>query len=149
MVYDVRSTDDDFSLWMFLEQARDAILRARQKELRKAGISVSAANVLDSIQAIGRAAIPAEISRRILRKSHSISGLLNRMEKGGLIRRVKNLDRKNLVRVVITEKGQQAYEQSIKGETIHQVMSSLSKEERQQLSSCLQKLRSKALEEGA
>jgi len=147
MVYNIGSTDDDFSLWMLLEQARDVILRARQKELRKVGISFSAAKVLDSIQAIGAPAIPAEISRRILRKSHSVSKLLQRMEKGGLIRRVKNLDRKNLVRVVITEKRRQAYEQSIKGETIHQVMSSLSKEERQQIGSCLQKLRSKALED--
>jgi len=69
------------------------------------------------------------------------------MEKEGLIRKVKDLDRKNLIRVVVTEKGQRAYEQSTKREVIHRIMSSLSEEERQQLSSCLQKLRSKALAE--
>jgi len=49
--------------------------------------------------------------------------------------------------VSITEKGQQAYDKSTRRKSIRKIMSSLSEEERQQLRSCLEKLRNKAFKE--
>jgi len=69
------------------------------------------------------------------------------MEKRGLVRKRKDPDRKNLIRVDLTEKGKQAYEKSSGRESIHHIISALSKEEHQQLSLYLQKLRDRALEE--
>ena len=57
------------------------------------------------------------------------------------------MERKNLVRVSMTEKGKQAYEQSTKRKSIHKVMSVLSEQERQQLLASLEKLRNRALKE--
>jgi DNA-binding MarR family transcriptional regulator len=67
------------------------------------------------------------------------------MEKKGLITKVKDSDRKNMWRVALTEKGQNAYRQSVKRESIHAAMSSLSEKERLQLGSYLEKLRDCAL----
>ena len=139
------STDQDYRLWVLLNQVRDAVLKARQKELDQYNISASQAAVLLVIEAIGPKATPAEISRRVFRKPHSVSGILSRMEKKGLVRRLKDLDRKNLTRVVFTEKGREAYYQSTKRESIRQIMSSLPEEERKQLTSSLETLRDKAL----
>jgi len=61
--------------------------------------------------------------------------------------RYSGRDRKNLVRVSITEKGQQAYDKSTRRKPIYKIISSLSEEERQQLRSCLEKLRNKAFKE--
>lgn len=47
------------------------MFKARDKELRKYNISVRQAGVLFVTQAIGRKATPAEISRQLLRRSHS------------------------------------------------------------------------------
>ena len=141
------SNDQDYRLWVLLNQVRDAVLKARQKELNQYNISASQAAVLLVIEAIGPKATPAEISRRVFRKPHSVSGILSRMEKKGLVRRLKDLDRKNLTRVVFTEKGREAYYQSTKRESIRQIMSSLPEEERKQLTSSLQTLRDKALGE--
>ena len=132
---------------MLLHQARDATFRAREKELNKYGISTMKAAVLFTVQAIGHEATPAEISRRLLRRSHGVSALLDRMEKEGLVKRVKDLDRKNMVRGEITEKGYQAYNDSTRRESIHRITSSLSEEERRQLKSWLLKLRDTALQE--
>ena len=110
-------------------------------------ISASRGAVLFAIQAIGEEATPAEIARWLFREPHSISELLSRMERDGLVRRVKDLCRKNLVRIVLTEKGREVYHKSTKRELVCEIMSSLSEEERQQLRSCLQKLRDKALKE--
>lgn len=139
--------DEDFKLWVLLGQASDAVPKARQKELDQYGISTMQAAVLFVIQAIGNEATPAEISRWLFRESHSVSALLNRMEKEGLVRKTNDLDRKNLVRVSITEKRQQAYDKSTKRKSIRKIMSSLSEDERQQLRSCLEKLRNRALRE--
>lgn len=141
------SVDQDYKLWVLLGQAEHAVFKAREKELSHCSITTVQAAVLFIIQAIGNEATPAEISRWLFRESHSVSGLLSRMEKEGLVRKVKDLDRKNLVRVTLTEKGQQAYHRSTKRRSIREIMSCLSEEEHQQLTSCLERLRNKALKE--
>ena len=141
------SVDQDYKLWVLLSQAEHAVSKAVEKELSHYNITTVQAAVLFIIQAIGNEATPAEISRWLFRESHSVSGLLSRMEKEGLVRKVKDLDRKNMVRVTLTEKGQQVYRQSNKRGSIRKIMSCLSEEEHQQLTSCLERLRNKALKE--
>jgi len=139
------STDQDYNLWVLMRQTRDAMTKSREKELEISGISSIQAAVLFTIQAIGREATPAEISRRLVREPHSVSGLLSRMEKQGLIKRIKDLPKRNMVRIVATEKGQAAYEESTKRIVMHEVMATLTESEQKELWETLQKLRDKAL----
>ncbi len=119
--------------------------KVRARELFRFGITPEEAAVLFVVSRIGDTATPAEISRWILREPHSTSGLLERMRKDGLIDKVKDLDKKNLVRVVITEKGQRALEKSCDRESIYRILSILTLEEHQQLSSLLLRLRESAI----
>ena len=98
------SADQDFRLWVLLEQVTRALRKAREKELNEYGISAADAAVFSIIQATDKQATPAEISPWLLREPHSVSGLLSRMEKEGLVRRVKDWDKKNLVRIAMTER---------------------------------------------
>ena len=68
------------------------------------------------------------------------------MEKQGLVNKIRNSDKKNEVILTLTEKGEQAHRQSLKRESIKEIMSCLSEEERQQLDSSLEKLTDKGLE---
>jgi len=138
--------DQDYDLWVLLNQVQSLMMNARDTELMEHGTTAMQAAVLFIINSIGEEAIPAEISRWLLRKPATVSGLLDRMEKAGLIERVKDLPRKNLVRIRLTEKGRQAYKQSLKREAIHKTMSCLSEEERKQLASILVKLRKRVTE---
>jgi len=142
---DISREDPDYKLWLRLHQTRYAICRARAKELSVFGLTPVQAEVLFIVQAIGTGATPTEISRWIFREPHSVSRLVRQMEKAGLVRRSKDLGRKNMVRVSITEKGRQAYTHCIKRESIHNIMSVLSKAESQQLNLYLEKLLNKAL----
>ena len=135
------SSDQDYEIWVLLHQVRDLIFRAREKELRSSGITPMQAAVLFDIEAIGNEATVTELSQWLLRKLHSVSGLLNRMEKEGLISRSKDSPSQNLARVTLTEKGRQAYYQSTQRASIHNAIRTLSQEERQQLSSILKKMR--------
>jgi len=144
---EVLDKDQDFRLWTLLTRTRDAIFKARARELNTGGISSIQAGALFAIRVLGNEATPAELSRWLLREPHSVSGLISRMEAEGLIKKVKDLPRKNMVRVELTEKGQQAYEHSTKRASINRIMSSLSEKKKQQLSSYLETLRGKAHKE--
>jgi len=94
-------------------------------------------SVLFALRMIGDDATPAKIARASYRTPNATSDLIKRMEKRGLITKSKDLDKKNLVRIRATEKGQQAFDQASASESIHRIMSSLSEERRKQLLSDL------------
>jgi len=141
------ASDRDFKLWVLLRQTYHAIVTASENELRQIGISSTQAAVLSIVKAVTVPATPAEISRWLFRQPHTVSGLLHRMEKQGLVRKVKDLERKNMIRIVLTEKGEQAYQWSRGVKVIGKILSCLSPEERDNLGTYLETLRNKALEE--
>ena len=144
---EVITGNTNFELWVLLRHTTDALARAREKELRKVGISRIQAAVLFILDTLTPPAIPAAISRRLVRKAHTTSELLNRMAKKGLVTKVKDLERKNQVRIAMTEKGREAYRQSREMAVMGRTLSCLSPSERDELKSYLTRLRDKALEE--
>jgi len=139
--------DDDQDMWLLLTHARYAVFRAREKELQRYGVSPEQVGLLFVVQALGAQATPAAISRQILRQPHTVSALVDRMAKRGLVKKVKDLDRKNLVRVVMTEKGQKTYELSTKRGPIHRIMNSMGEQERKEFRATLEKLLATARKE--
>ena len=141
------ATDRDYELWVLLCQACKAMIRARENKLRPVGITRMQAAVLFIVKAVKVPATPAEISRWLFREPHTVSGLLDRMEKQGLVRKVNDLERKNLIRVEITEKGEEAYRRSRELKVIPKTLSRLSPKERDNLRAYLKTLRDEALQE--
>jgi len=139
--------DPDQDMWLFLTHTRYAIYRARERELQRYGISPEQVGVLFIVQALKNKATPSEISRFIMRQPHTVSALIDRMEEIGFVKKYHDLDKKNLVRVSITEKGLQAYELSRKRGPIHRIMAVLTDEERVQLRELLRKLQVEARRE--
>ncbi len=140
------SDTDDFELWVLLRQTGDLLLRDRNRELNQYGLTIWHAAALNIIKLLGTRATPAEISRCLIRRPHTVSELLSKMERRGLLKKDKDLRYKNRIRVVLTEKGQEAYSQLIKRESLHSIMSSLTKEQHQQLRQCLEILRTELFE---
>ena len=69
------------------------------------------------------------------------------MEKQGLVRRVKDLKRKNQVRIVLTPKGKKAYDLQNKTGVINKIAGCPAQSERASLIRLLEKLRNSALVE--
>ncbi len=139
--------DRDYNLWVLLHQVSDIIFNAREAELQQYGFPATQAEVLFVIKAIGDKVTPAQISRMIFRRPHSVSGIIDRMVKAGLVKKTKDLHKKNLIRVTLTAKGEEAYKQALKRKSIPKIMSALSEAERQKLKSLLETLRNKGLKE--
>ncbi len=145
--YDFPSKEKGYDLWWALLRVRQIMYKARARELSKYHISPAEAAVLFLIEAIGNKATPAEISRHLFLEPHSVSGITGRMEKEGFIKKLNNFERKNLIRVVMTAKGRSALQKAKNRESIDNIMSSLSEEERQQMRILVDKLWAKAVEE--
>ena len=127
---EILSHDRYYDLWVLLRRSTHVMVKARQKELSRYGLSPQKAGVLYTIMALGDDATPSKISRWLLTEPHSVSELLSRMEKQGLVTKVENLDRNQPMLVELTEKGREAYWQSTKRDAIHKVVSYLSQEQR-------------------
>jgi DNA-binding MarR family transcriptional regulator len=140
MVEYQNNDDRDFILWMIMILSRDIVYKAREKELSKYGITPEQSGAIFAVRALGKDATISNIGRRLLREPHSVSILLKRLESYGLIKRNKPKLSKLPATYTITEKGEEAYKNSTKRESIHRAMSSLSEEERAKLEVYLRKI---------
>lgn len=143
---DVPVSDEYFLLWVLVAQTKDAILKARERDYARFGISNERRAVLWDIQNNGGQATPVDIARNLFRELHSVTELLKRMEKDGLITRYKGSGRSK-IEVKLTDAGLDVFNQSLHNETDERIFSVLTKEERERLASYLWKLRSKALQD--
>jgi DNA-binding MarR family transcriptional regulator len=121
--------------------------RAREHELKQAGITTTQSAILHLLKVLNGPVTPPMLSVWLFREPHTITMILGRMEKQGLIRKTKDLPIKNVVRVTLTEKGEEAYTQSSKTRAIRNILSCLSPEERDTLREYMERLRGKAIEE--
>ena len=133
--------------WIMLGQTQRAMFRARQKGLSPFDISPEQSATLVVIETLGDKATPTEIARCIFREPSTVSELLNRMEKKGLLSKAANSKKKNSVKVQLTPKGKEVFKNSLQQETINDIMSSLSESEHQQLRLILEKIWSSSLEQ--
>lgn len=138
-------SDEYYDLFLLLQQTSNLVLKVRQTELKEFDITTAQAVTLLAIQALGSKATPTEISRWVFRRPHSVSEILDRMEREGLVKKVKSSGLRVRTTVVLTEKGQEAYDKSTERQRIVEIMSSLSEEERRRLRSNLETLRDEAL----
>ena len=126
------------------------LLKARKKELETSGVSVTQSWVLWGLKVMGEPSTVGEMSQFIDRDHQTTSQLLRRMEKDGLIMRRKGPQRSSPVKIVTTEKGREALHHAYeRHDRLDEIVSSLSPDELRSLSSCLQKLRERAISQAA
>lgn len=134
-------TDKDYTLLTSLLQVSDILFKIRERELLSQNLSAPAAEILFLVDAMGENVTPAKITRMMLREPHSVSGLLVRMEKHGFIKRTKDMERKNHIRITLTAKGERALKQVMKLEGTTDIIARLSTEQQKQLKATLTALK--------
>ena len=138
-------SDQEHRLWILIHQTRDAILKVRDNELSKHGLTATEFGTLHVINIIGSEVTPAAISKCMLRQHHSVTALLKRMEKKGLIMRTRNLEGKPTWQISMTDKGKEAFTESYIKDSLSSVMSVLMEGEKTQLEEYLRKIRDQAI----
>jgi DNA-binding MarR family transcriptional regulator len=125
------------SLWHSLRIARALGLEMLNRELRELGLTRGQATLFFAMRCAGEKATIAELSRWTWQRPHGLSALVGRLEAQGYVKRVHDLERKNQVRVELTEKGRVAYETAKHRQTMNKFIGSLTDEQRQCLGSAL------------
>ena len=124
-----RPQDSRYQLWHKLRIARGLALEMRNRELKELGITRCQATLFFAMRSAGEKATIAELARWTGQKPHGLSALVGRLEAQGLVERVRDLERKNLVRVQLTEKGRVAYEAARQRESINAFLRNLPDEQ--------------------
>ncbi len=142
------SASEEYELWTLLSQVSDGMLRARDNELRQFGTSGVQMGIMYALNNLGPSPTQSEIAGWVFRRPNTVAAALDRMERQGLIRQLKNVGGKKQVRVEMTEKGREVYRQQ-RGHrgAIPAILSSLTPDERELLRALLRKLRASTLSE--
>jgi DNA-binding MarR family transcriptional regulator len=138
---------DSYKLFHLLRQTSDAVHKTREVELKKYKISPEQAGALVCIYSLGNKATPAELSRWLFRERNSVTILLNRMHRLGLINKKADTKRKNIIRLSLTKKGYEAYKHSVEFRSFFPIMDVLPESKRKKLWSLLQIIRLKIFDE--
>jgi DNA-binding MarR family transcriptional regulator len=134
---------DVFRLWKLLDHTKFMVGRLREMELAGYGLTPEQVHVLDIIFQNGGSTTINEIVELTMRQHHSISTLINRMARQGLVNKIKTADDKRIFKVVITDKGLTVFNK-VSRDSILNTFASLSDEEKTGLDTYLHKLLIKA-----
>lgn len=138
---------DSFEVWGLLMQARAAAYKVRKIHLSRIGVTPEQAGILYLIhQNRDIALTPAMISRSYLREPNTTTVALKRMEKNGLVKLEKNLERRNMIHVSLTEKGEEIRKKALTLEETDKIFEVLSEEELRTIRDALLKVRDRSVE---
>jgi DNA-binding MarR family transcriptional regulator len=149
MLYDFEFDEIAMGTWAALRQAGISVNKVAELKLAKVGLTPEKAAVLWACRDYPGTLTPAEIARLMFRENQTIAGLLNRMEKEGLVTRIPKRKGHPFTEVKITSKGRKLVDPGVdvfKG-IIKGLVNGLSVDEQKQLQKLLKALRQKMLDE--
>jgi len=150
--YEVHMNSDNAGTKMenigrMLHRAHGYISRLRHTQLRILGLTPIRVGVLTAVMESPEPVTIAIIAAKIARQLHTITELLDRMQKDGLISKIRRKDISALYAIEATDKGRQAYYQAKHIDVDKRIISTLSPQEQENLVVYLEKLISRSLTE--
>ena len=130
-------------LWLLLHRVRDGIVLWEDSIFGKYGLTTEQFSVLAAVKSRGGSLTPIGLAMILARKPNSVSMLVDRMVKAGLVRRTRDRKDRRLVDVSLTSKGEKALEPAAPAgwEFIQKILSPLSYKDKQALTSMLEVLK--------
>lgn len=136
-------TDISHKVWELLHHTNALLIKyADVKLLEERGISYQQFMVLYMMDRIGTGASATQIAELLNRNPNTLSTILDRMEKNGLVKKVRDKQDRRFVRIVMTKKGTNKLEKTIESGhvIIEKLAASFSEEELKTFASLIQKL---------
>jgi DNA-binding MarR family transcriptional regulator len=129
-------------LWLLLNRVGPVLSLSQDLVYSKYGLTTEQFAVLASLKARGPLR-PVDLASLLERSPNTVSMLVDRMVKGGLVRRARDRKDRRAVHVSMTSKGREALEPAFPAgwEFIHKVVSPLSYDEQCALASMLETIK--------
>ena len=135
----------DKGTWILLRQAYNLILKCEDQVFSEYKLTTEKHAVLMAIKHINGPVRITDIARWLDRSVNSVSMIIDRMVKAGLVRRTRDRKDRRTVFVTITDKAEKGYILATAAgwELIQEILSSLSDEDKRSLIKPLETLRDK------
>ena len=147
-MYEMDFAEPSMTTWALLRQSWIAVNKVAEAKLAKKGLTPEKAAVLWACRDYPDPLTPAEIARLVSREAQTVAGLLNRMEKEGLVRRIPKRKGRPFTEIKMTAKGKELCDVGVeiyKG-LIQDLSSELTDKKRDDFHKTLRDLRNKMLD---
>jgi DNA-binding MarR family transcriptional regulator len=135
-----KKNDPGINLYILLDQTNSIVTNAVELELKRLQMTQPQVKVLTMLSREDRPVTLDELANWTLKEYNSVSTLINRMEKKGLVEKIKKAGELKTY-VVLTEKGNVLYHKQVTERSIHLIFEKLTTTEQQQLYYLLKKAR--------
>jgi DNA-binding MarR family transcriptional regulator len=128
------------NLFVLFDQTRDILIHAVELELKQSKMNYPQARILFMLTRDKNGMTQVEMAKWLGRNLNSVSTLINKMVKKGLVKKNRN-KKDGKIYVVATDKGEEYWNQ-VPEQALRLAFSSLTEEEKEQMHGVLRKLRS-------
>jgi DNA-binding MarR family transcriptional regulator len=135
-------------LWFITHRTRDVLRNCEDKVFGKYGLTAEQYGVLAVMEVLGGSVRVTDLARGLGRSANSVSMIVDRMVKAGLVRRARDRGDRRTVRVSVTNKGESAFRPATGAglELIREITSPLSNEDKRTFVGLHEIVRNKALQ---
>jgi DNA-binding MarR family transcriptional regulator len=132
--------------WLLIHQTFDMILKVEEKEFAKIGLTPQYNGVLMALKYKKSKVTIKDIANWVDKNSNTISTLIDRMQRDGLVEREENQRDRREVYVILTDKGKEmtAKADMLGWKIIHDVLGEVPEENLRQLNIQLEDIRGRA-----
>jgi len=126
-------------LWLLLRRIGDTLMRCQDLLFSKYGLTTEQWGLLTAIKSRGPLR-PSDLADILERTPNSMSMLIDRMVKAGLVKRTRDRKDRRVVTVFLTEKGETAMQPAVIAgwEFIHEALAPLSDDEQRDLANMIE-----------
>jgi MarR family transcriptional regulator, organic hydroperoxide resistance regulator len=135
---------EEYKLWISLTQLRRTIVQSRDKLIDRQLIPPAQGAALYYIHTCSEGTTITILSSVMSLNHSSVSELVDRMENKGWIKRIKDVRDARQTRITLTREGKEVCHQGAQSEYICEIISILTKKQREQFKSMLDRLKEKA-----
>jgi DNA-binding MarR family transcriptional regulator len=147
-MYDLDFSEPTMTTWTLLRQTTISMDRVSEAKLARKKLTPEKLAVLWACRDHPGPMTPAEIARLVFREAQTVAGLLNRLEKEGLVKRIPKRKGRPFTEIRLTAKGEELCDPGIAEykKIIMDLSSDLSEKERDSLHSALRKMRQRMID---
>ena len=138
-----KANDPRISLHALLDRTRETISKAVELELSHCGVSGPQVKIMHTLAQGNGAMTLGDLASATIRELNSISTLVGRMQRKGLVKKVRRPG-DDKAYVTLTDKGRGIYNNTVTEQSIYLIYDALSPAEKRELGALLEKLQSKA-----
>jgi DNA-binding MarR family transcriptional regulator len=147
MVAKFESESTVLRVWLLLHRVRDALFLCEDSVFADYGLTTEQFTLLAAVKGGGGSLRPSDLASYVERSPNSVSMLVDRMVKAGLVKRTRDRKDRRVVNVTLTGKAEKAVEQAAPAgwELVEKVLSPVSDKDRRALASLLETIKCECL----